>query len=125
MENLLNTPIINGTSIMDVLTIEFIASAVGSVLTAIIILIIGFIVGGWISRRIEDIGRKHRHLDETLFIFLGNIVRYIVIGFSLLFVLNTFGVQTTSVVAVIGAAGLAIGLALQGRKKGIIPPAAT
>jgi small conductance mechanosensitive channel len=114
MENLLNTPIINGTSIMDVLTIEFIASAVGSVLTAIIILIIGFTIGGWVSRRIENIGRKHKHLDETLFIFLGNIVRYVIIGFSFLFVLNTFGVQTTSVVAIIGAASLAIGLALQG-----------
>ncbi|MCF7701288.1 mechanosensitive ion channel family protein [Loktanella sp. M215] len=114
MENLLNKPILNGKSIMDVLTLEFLASAIGSVLTAILIITIGFVVGGWISRRIESIGVKNRHLDETLFIFLGNIVRYIIIGFSFLFVLNTFGVQTTSVVAVIGAAGLAIGLALQG-----------
>lgn len=36
------------------------------------------------------------------------------LGFAVLFVLNTFGVRTTSVVAIIGAAGLAIGLALQG-----------
>jgi small conductance mechanosensitive channel len=56
----------------------------------------------------------NKHLDDTLFSFLGNIVRYVIIGFSFLFVLNTFGVQTTSFVAVIGAAGLAIGLALQG-----------
>jgi small conductance mechanosensitive channel len=41
-------------------------------------------------------------------------VRYVILGFTVLFVLNTFGVQTTSVVAIIGAAGLAIGLALQG-----------
>ncbi|SHE32701.1 small conductance mechanosensitive channel [Loktanella atrilutea] len=114
MQNLLNTPIINGTSIMDVLTVEFLVSAFGSVLTAIIILIVGFIIGSWVSGRIESIGRRNRHLDETLFNFLGNIVRYVIIGFAFLFVLNTFGVQTTSVVAVIGAAGLAIGLALQG-----------
>ena len=114
MQNLLNTPIINGTSIMDVLTVEFLISAFGSVISAILILIVGFIIGSWISGRIESIGRRNRHLDETLFNFLGNIVRYIIIGFSFLFVLNTFGVQTTSVVAVIGAAGLAIGLALQG-----------
>ncbi len=114
MENLLNRPILNGKSIMDVLTLEFLASAIGSVLTAILIIVVGFIIGGWLSRRIENIGVKNRHLDETLFIFLGNIVRYIIIGFAFLFVLNTFGVQTTSVVAVIGAAGLAIGLALQG-----------
>ena len=114
MQNLLNTPIINGTSIMDVLTVEFLISAFGSVVTAFIILIVGFIIGSWVSGRIESIGRRNRHLDETLFNFLGNIVRYIIIGFAFLFVLNTFGVQTTSVVAVIGAAGLAIGLALQG-----------
>ena len=49
-----------------------------------------------------------------LFEFLASILRYVIMGFTVLFVLNTFGVQTTSVVAVIGAAGLAIGLALQG-----------
>ena len=49
-----------------------------------------------------------------LFEFLASIVRYIIMGFTVLFVLNTFGVQTTSVVAIFGAAGLAIGLALQG-----------
>lgn len=114
MNNLLTTPILNGKSMMDLLTLNFIVSAVGSVLSAIAILIVGFIIGRWVSHRIESIGRKHKHLDETLFIFLGNIVRYVVIGFAFLFVLNTFGVQTTSVVAVIGAAGLAIGLALQG-----------
>ena len=114
MQNLLNTPIINGTSIMDVLTVQFLVSAVGSVLSAILILIVGFIIGSWVSRRIESIGRRNRHLDETLFNFLGNIARYVIVGFAFLFVLNTFGVQTTSVVAVIGAAGLAIGLALQG-----------
>ena len=49
-----------------------------------------------------------------LFNFLANITSYVVVGFAFLFVLNTFGVQTTSVVAIVGAAGLAIGLALQG-----------
>jgi len=42
------------------------------------------------------------------------IVRYVIIAYAVLFVLGTFGVQTTSIVAAIGAAGLAIGLALQG-----------
>jgi small conductance mechanosensitive channel len=41
-------------------------------------------------------------------------VRYTVLAFTGLFVLNTFGIQTTSLIALIGAAGLAIGLALQG-----------
>ena len=114
MEALLNTEVWNGQTVSDLLTIEFLASAVGSVLGALFILFVGFAVGGWVRKRLTAIGGKHAHLDVTLFNFLGNVARYVVIGFAFLFVLNTFGVQTTSVVAVIGAAGLAIGLALQG-----------
>ncbi|MEO1640785.1 MAG: mechanosensitive ion channel domain-containing protein [Pseudomonadota bacterium] len=114
MEGLLNTAIWDGRTIADLLTIEFLASAVGSVLAALFILFVGFTIGGWARKRITSIGGRHAHLDVTLFNFLGNVARYVIIGFAFLFVLNTFGVQTTSVVAVIGAAGLAIGLALQG-----------
>jgi len=67
-----------------------------------------------VRRRIVAIGGRNKHLDVTLFNFLGNIVRYLILAFASLFVLNTFGIQTTSLVALIGAAGLAIGLALQG-----------
>lgn len=114
MENLMNTVIWNGQTLADLLTIEFLAAVFGNVLAAILILLAGFIVGGWVRRRLVQLGGKNRHLDVTLFNFLGNVARYIVIAFAFLFVLNTFGVQTTSFVAVIGAAGLAIGLALQG-----------
>jgi small conductance mechanosensitive channel len=114
LETLLNTVIWDGKTITDVLTLEFLASAVGSVMAAVTILIVGFLVGGWTRRRLTAIGGKHAHLDITLFNFLGNVARYIIIGFAFLFILNTFGVQTTSFVAIIGAAGLAIGLALQG-----------
>lgn len=114
MEDLLNTEIISGKTLSDLLTIEFLASILGSVLAAILILFVGFIIGGWARRRLNNLGLQYKHLDETLFNFLGNIARYVIIGFAFLFVLNTFGVQTTSFVAVIGAAGLAIGLALQG-----------
>ncbi|MBS1302128.1 mechanosensitive ion channel domain-containing protein [Loktanella sp. SALINAS62] len=114
MNDLLTTPILNGKSLADLLTLEFLISILGNVVSAIVILLVGFIIAGWVGRRIENVGQKNIHLDETLFGFLGNIIRYVIIGFAFLFVLNTFGVQTTSVVAVIGAAGLAIGLALQG-----------
>ncbi|KQB95158.1 mechanosensitive ion channel protein MscS [Loktanella sp. 1ANDIMAR09] len=114
MEQLLNTVIWNGNTIGDLLTIQFLASAVGSVLAVVAILFVGFLLGGWVRKRLIGLGQSYAHLDITLFNFLGNVARYIVIGFAFLFVLNTFGVQTTSVVAVIGAAGLAIGLALQG-----------
>ena len=114
MEKLLNTELIDGKSIMDLLTLEFLVAVLGNVLAAIAILFIGFVVAGWVARRVRGLGEKHDQLDPTLFHFLGNISRYIIVGFSVLFVLNTFGIQTTSLVAVIGAAGLAIGLALQG-----------
>ncbi|WP_299860542.1 mechanosensitive ion channel domain-containing protein [uncultured Roseobacter sp.] len=114
MQDLLQTEIWQGKTLADLLTVEFLMSAVGSVLAAIGILIIGWIVSAWLQRRVRNIGLRHRHLDDMLFDFLASIVRYVVLGFAVLFVLNTFGVQTTSVVAVIGAAGLAIGLALQG-----------
>ncbi len=114
MDTLLNTVLWDGKTVSDLLTIEFLASAVGSVLGALLILFVGFMIGGWARKRLIGMGQTYAHLDITLFNFLGNIARYIVIGFAFLFVLNTFGVQTTSFVAVIGAAGLAIGLALQG-----------
>ncbi|WP_425597309.1 mechanosensitive ion channel family protein [Sulfitobacter geojensis] len=114
MESMMTTEIWQGKSLSDLLTLEFLASAAGSLLGAIAILLLGWIVSAWLQRRVSSLGRKNKHLDEMLFDFLASIVRYVVLGFTLLFVLNTFGVQTTSVVAVIGAAGLAIGLALQG-----------
>ncbi|EAQ06646.1 mechanosensitive ion channel family protein [Yoonia vestfoldensis] len=114
LDDLLTTEIINGRTLADLLTLEFVISVFGSVLAAILILVAGFIIGGWLRGRLIRVGQMNRHLDATLFSFLGNIIRYVVIGFAFLFVLNTFGVQTTSFVAVIGAAGLAIGLALQG-----------
>ncbi|WP_341368011.1 mechanosensitive ion channel domain-containing protein [Yoonia sp. BS5-3] len=114
MDDLLNTEIMGGKTLSDLLTLEFLASAAGSVLAAFAIILVGFIVGGWARRRLVRLGESYEHLDITLFNFLGNVARYIVIVFAFLFVLNTFGIQTTSFVAVIGAAGLAIGLALQG-----------
>ena len=85
-----------------------------NILLAIVILLIGLWVAGWINRMIVGIGKKYGHLDDTLFRFLGSMARYIVLAFVLIAVLNRFGVQTASIVALLGAAGLAVGLALQG-----------
>ena len=78
------------------------------------ILIVGFLLAGWIKRFITDKAHDHEELDNTLFTFVGSIARYAIIAFTIIMVLARFGVQTTSLIAVIGAAGLAIGLALQG-----------
>ncbi|WP_422075844.1 mechanosensitive ion channel family protein [Tranquillimonas rosea] len=111
---LMSTEIVAGTSVSDILTVEFLAMLLGNVVAAILILIAGYIIGGWIKRRIRRVAERHETLDTTLFNFLGNLARYAVLVFAFLFVLNTFGIRTTSLVAVIGAAGLAVGLALQG-----------
>jgi len=114
MQELMNTDIWNGTTLADVLTLEFLASLAGSVVGALALVLGGFIVAGWARNRVIGLSRRYKRLDGTLFTFLGNILRYVILAFTALFVLNTFGIQTTSIVAVIGAAGLAIGLALQG-----------
>ena len=114
LNGLLQTEIWNGRTLGDLLTLDFLAGIVGNVLAALVILFVGLFIAGWAKRRITHISERYEQLDDTLFEFLGSILRYAIIAFAFLFVLNTFGVQTTSVVAVIGAAGLAIGLALQG-----------
>ena len=114
MQDLMNTEIWNGTTLADVLTLEFLASLAGSVVGALALVLGGFILAGWARNRVIGLSRRYKRLDITLFSFLGNILRYVILAFTALFVLNTFGIQTTSIVAVIGAAGLAIGLALQG-----------
>ncbi len=105
---------VGGQRLGDLLTLEFLVSLLGDVLAAIAILVVGYAIAGWVRRRIRAIGGRKPQLDTTLFNFLGNIARYTVLAFTFLFVLNTFGVQTTSIVAAVGAAGLAVGLALQG-----------
>jgi small conductance mechanosensitive channel len=114
MQELLTTELWNGATLQELLTLEFLASLAGSVLGALTIILSGFVFAGWAHNRIVGLTRRYARLDATLFNFLGSLMRYIILAFTALFVLNTFGIQTTSIVALIGAAGLAIGLALQG-----------
>lgn len=92
----------------------WIAANLMNVVFAAIILIVGFAIAGWVKRFVVDQGYKYEKLDDTLFVFAGSIVKYAIIAITVIAVLARFGVQTTSLVAVVGAAGLAIGLALQG-----------
>lgn len=114
MQDLMTTELWNENSLADLLTLQFLASLAGSVLGAVVIIIGGFLIAGWARNRVVGLSQRYHRLVATLFSFLGNILRYIILAFMTLFVLKTFGIQTTSIVAVIGAAGLAIGLALQG-----------
>ena len=94
--------------------VEVISTYGLSVIGAIIILIIGFMVAGWVKRVILRGGEKSKRLDPALTRFFASLARYAVIVFVLLAVLDQFGVETTSFIAVLGALGLAIGLSLQG-----------
>ncbi len=83
------------------------------VVGAITVLIIGRIVAGSL-RRAARRGLERGKVDATLVPFLSKGVYYLALTVVLIAVLNLFGVQTASLVAVLGAAGLAVGLALQG-----------
>ena len=84
------------------------------ILGAIALLIIGWMVAGWVRRGVRHGLDRIPRMDETLKPFLAKLSWYVVMVFVLVAVLNQFGVQTTSIIAILGAAGLAIGLALQG-----------
>ncbi len=74
-------------------------------------------IGLWVAKRLKIILREQlvkRGADEMLAGFSANIAHILVVAFIIIATLNQLGVQTTSLVAIIGAAGLAIGLALQG-----------
>ncbi len=85
-----------------------------SLISAIIILIAGYVLAGWVSRAIRNKLQRIKRFDKTLTPVLSQIARYAVLVFTFVLVLAEFGIQTTSIIAVLGAAGLAIGLALQG-----------
>ncbi len=85
-----------------------------SVLGAFAVLIFGIIAASLISRWARKKLNQLNSVDETLAAFLSNLIRYAILVLVLVTVLAQFGVQTTSILAALGAAGLAIGLALQG-----------
>ncbi|MBU8933828.1 MAG: mechanosensitive ion channel [candidate division Zixibacteria bacterium] len=83
------------------------------IIGALAILIIGRIVVGIITGIVRRLMKK-ANVDDTLISFVVAMTRIGLMVFVLLASLNQLGVQTTSFIAIIGAAGLAIGLALQG-----------
>ena len=83
-------------------------------LAGILTLIIGFWLAGRAGRLTRESLSKIGRLDHTIVPLLGALVRYAGMTLTLVIALGKFGVETTSIIAVLGAAGLAIGLALQG-----------
>lgn len=90
-----------------------------SILGAVILLVVGWTLAGFVSRwAYEGLSRIHG-IDETLARFFTNVIRYALLILVFITVLGQFGVQTASIIAALGAAGLAIGLALQGTLQNI------
>ena len=85
-----------------------------NVFYAIIILIGGWWFSSFAKNRIRDLLKLGDKFDVTVVRFASNIVRYLILAIVVIAVLQLFGFETTSLVAVLGASTLAIGLALQG-----------
>lgn len=84
------------------------------ILFATLILIAGWTVARWLGRWMHDLADHSTHMDPTLKPLLVKGVRYAILAITFVAVLGQFGVQTTSLIALLGATALAIGLALQG-----------
>ena len=100
---------------LSTLIVSYSFSAIG----AVILLVVGYFIAGLAERSIFA-GLGHVHgFDATLRHFFSKIVRYAILILVVIMVLGQFGVQTASIIAAIGAIGLAIGLALQGTLQNI------
>lgn len=92
---------------------ELVAAFGIKVVTALLILVIG----RWVAKFLRNLTGKMMgkgNMDATLVKFVGSLVYFSLLAFVVLAALAQLGIQTTSFIAVIGAAGLAVGLALQG-----------
>lgn len=83
--------------------------------------IIGVLFALWLSFRIAAWAQSRmvaslekRSFDKALTLFFGNLVRWLIVVSAVLACLSVFGIETTSFAAILGAAGLAVGLAFQG-----------
>src|SRR4051812_1118564 len=85
-----------------------------NVVIAILILVAGWMLARWIGRWERQLVGNTAYVDVTLKPLIANSVRYVILALTIVVVLGQFGVQTASLIALLGAAGLAVGLALQG-----------
>ncbi len=84
------------------------------IIGAVLILLFGWLLSSWAGRKVKALILRPEGLDDTLAGFGGGAVRFLILAMAIIAVLNNFGIQTASVIAILGSAGIAIGLALQG-----------
>ncbi|MDY6828268.1 MAG: mechanosensitive ion channel [Pseudomonadota bacterium] len=83
----------------------------------IIAAILIFVIGRWVTKLVTSGVRRameSREVDPTLVGFTSALVQYALLAFVIIAALGELGIQTASFIAILGAAGLAVGLALQG-----------
>ena len=80
---------------------------------ALVILLLGWLLARLFTRLVKS-GMRKANVDESLAKFTGHLVYYSILVFAVVGALDRLGVATASLIAVVGAVGLAIGLALQG-----------
>lgn len=97
------------TSLMLRLVMEYAPPILG----ALLVLFVGWTLANWLRRFVAAALDKTK-IDATLKPVIASVARYIALGATIMVVLQQFGVQTASLLALIGTIGLAIGLALQG-----------
>ena len=90
------------------------APLVMNTVKALIVLVVGWTVAGMVGRLVRRRINATPQIDPTLGNFVASLVKWVILAIVLVAVLGIFGIQATSIVAILGAASLAIGLALQG-----------
>lgn len=80
---------------------------------ALAILVIGWLLAGWSASIVRRASQRSAHISPTLIPLLAKLARFAVLAVVFLAALNRVGVETSGVFAMLGAAGLAVGLALK------------
>ncbi len=90
------------------------AASLPNLVAALVLIVAGFVISGWVSRACRVAIMRSARIDNTLAGSLSAVARYAILVVFVIAALGQLGIQTTSLLAALGAAGLAIGLALQG-----------
>lgn len=93
---------------------SFFMSIAMDVLKALVVLIVGWTAAGMVAGAVRKKVNSTPEIDPTLGNFVASIVRWVILAIVIVAVMGIFGIEATSIVAILGATSLAIGLALQG-----------
>jgi small conductance mechanosensitive channel len=99
--------------------IEYVISHSGALLSALAVVVVGFIVAGWIGKLMNR-WLERKAMEPPMRNLLVRIVRLLIFGMALVIALGTAGMDVTALIAGVGVAGVGIGLAMQGVLSNII-----